>query len=123
MAYAIFYNHQDMTAIAANVSATLANDYDAYLTVTERNFCKQMFQRAWVGGLSGWATAPIAPPERQEGDPDTRIVVVSGPQVRKQDLIDALFILAAKVPGAAYMGAIARDLQGESGCVEPWPPV
>jgi hypothetical protein len=122
MAYAIFYNHQDLTAIAANVEATLANNYDQYLTVQERNTCKQTFQRAWTGGLSGWSTAPVAPLDRQEGDADTRIVIASGAQVTKAVLIAALNVIALKVPGAAYMAAIARDLAGESGCVEPWPP-
>ncbi len=123
MAFAVFYNHQDLTAIAAEVGATLANNYDQYLTVQERNSCKQTFQRAWTGGLNGWSTAPIAPLDRQEGDADTRIIVVSGQQVTKASLIAALNVIAAKVPGAAYMGAIARDLAGPSGCVEPWPPV
>jgi len=126
MAYAIFYNHQDCTAIAANVQATMANSYDDYLTVQEKNTTKQTFQRAWVGGLNGWATAPLAPPEYSDGDPDCRIVVVTGAQVSRATLIDSLNILAAKVPGAAYMGAIARDIWGNNGdssaSVEPWPP-
>jgi len=121
MAYAIFYNHQDLTAIAAEVQATLVNNYDQYLTVQERNTCKQTFQRAWTGDLSGWSTAPIAPLDRQEGDADTRIIVVTGAQVSKASLIAALNVIALKVPGATYMGAIARDLAGESACVEPWP--
>ena len=121
MAYAIFYNHQDLTAIAANVEATLANNYDQFLTTQERNSAKQTFQRAWTGGLSGWSTAPIAPIEKQEGEPDTRIIVVSGAQVSLAALISTLRVLAAKVPGAAYMSRIADDLSGSSGAVEPWP--
>lgn len=119
--YAIFYNHEDLTAIAANVQATLASDYDNFLTTQERNTVKQTFQRAWNGGLNGWATAPVAPPEKQEGDPDTRIIVVSGQQVSLQALRNALYVLASRVPGAAYMGRIADDLGGSSGAVEPWP--
>jgi hypothetical protein len=121
MAFAIFYNHQDLTAIAANVSATLANNYDQYLTTQERNSVKQTFTRCWNGGLNGWATAPIAPVERQEGDPDTRIIVVSGSQVSLSALRDSLRILGGKVPGAGYMIAIADDLMGASAAVEPWP--
>lgn len=121
MAYAIFYNHQDLTAIAANVETTLANNYDQFLTTQERNSVKQTFSRFWNGGGSGWSTAPIAPVEKQEGDPDTRIVVITGAQVSLQALRDALDVLAAKVPGAAYMGAISRDLGGSSAAVEPWP--
>ena len=121
MAYAVFYNHQDLTDIAANVSATLANNYDQFLTTQERNTTKQTFQRAWNGGLNGWSTAPIAPVNKQEGDPDTRIIVVSGAQVSLQALITAIRLIGTKVPGAAYMIAIADDLMGSSGAVEPWP--
>ena len=41
MSYAIFYNHQDLTEIEANINATLANSYDQFLTVQERNTTKQ----------------------------------------------------------------------------------
>lgn len=121
MAFAIFYNHQDLTQIAANVEATLANNYDQFLTTQERNSVKQTFQRAWTGGLSGWSTAPIAPPNKQEGDPDTRIIVVSGAQVSLAALIAAVLLIGQKVPGALYMQAIADDLSRSSGAVEPWP--
>src|SRR5512139_2731354 len=93
MAFAVFYNHEDLTKIAANVQATLANNYDQYLTTQERNSTKQTFQRVWTGGLSGWSTAPTAIqqyPEHCDGDPDVRIVVVTGQQVSKQALIDSL---------------------------------
>lgn len=121
MSYAIFYNHQDLTAIAANVSATLASSYDQFLTNQQRNSAKQIFQRAWNGGLNGWSTAPIAPANKQEGDPDMRIIVVSGQQVLLADLISTLRLLGGVVPGAQYMVAIADDLMGSSGAVEPWP--
>ena len=121
MAFAIFYNHQDLTAIAANVQATLASNYDQFLTTQQRNTIKQTFTRDWNGGLNGWATAPIAPLNKQEGDPDTRIIVVSGQQVLLADLISALRTLGGVVPGALYMIAIADDLSGTSGAVEPWP--
>ena len=121
MAYAIFYNHKDLTAIAANVQATLASNYDQYLTNPERNSSKQIFQRNWNGGLSGWSTSPIAPVQYQEGDPDTRIIVVSGSQVNLADLRNTLRLLGTKVPGAQYMIAIADDLNGTSAAIEPWP--
>lgn len=121
MAYAIFYDHQDLTSIATQVSATLTNKNDQFLTVAQRTTVKQTFTLAWNGGLKNWATAPIAPLNKQEGDPDTRIVVVSGSQVFLADLISALRLLGGLVPGAAYMIAIADDLSGSSGAVEPWP--
>lgn len=145
MAYAIFYNHQDLTAIAANVEATLANNYDQYLTTQQRNFVKQTFQRAWTGGLNAWSTSPFATEAEQIGpyDPLTRKIVVSGAQVSLFDLIEALMILGsqyvrgsnnfepaptARVPGAEYMFAIAKDMHNggnyvyNSAAREPWPP-
>ena len=122
MAYAIFYEHEDLTAIAANVEATLANNYDQFLTTQERNSVKQTFQRAWNGGLNSWATAPLAPPANQEGDPLITIIVVSGQQVSLQALRDALRLLGTKVPNASYMIRIADDLGGSSAAIEPWPP-
>jgi hypothetical protein len=116
MAFAMFYNHQDSTAIAANIEASLV---DARLTNQER----QVAQRAWNGGLKNWSTAPVAPLDRQEGDPDTRIIIVDGPQVSLQALINLLLSLSVKIPGALYMSAIADDLSRSSGAVEPWPPV
>lgn len=121
MAFAIFYEHEDMTLIAANVAATLNNDYDSFLTTQERNSVKQTFQRCWNGGLNAWATAPQAPIEKQEGDPLMRIVVVSGQQVSLQALRDALRTIGTKVPDASYMIRIADDLGGSSAAVEPWP--
>jgi hypothetical protein len=117
--YAIFYNHQDLTAIAANVNATLSGNYDQYLTTGERTLAKQTFQKHWNGGLKNWSTAPVAPVEYQGGDADTRIIVVGGQGVIKQDLITVLYLISQRVPGTAYMGSIARDL--EATAVEPWP--
>ena len=119
--YAIFYEHQDLTAIAANVSATLSNSYDQFLTTQERNLAKQVFQKHWNGGFKDWAIAPIAPVQYQEGDPNMRIVVVRGNGVLLQDLRTVLYLLAQRVPGAQYMAAIADDLAGASAFVEPWP--
>lgn len=126
MAYAIFYNHQDLTSIAANVQATLASNYDQYLTTQERNSTKQTFQRAWNGGLNGWSTAPLAGNKDPNYDPnnpsataDSLIIVVSGQQVLKADLVSALRTIGTKVPNAGYMNSIADDVQNTA--VEPWP--
>ncbi len=123
MAFAIFYNHEDLTAIAANVNATLANNYDQFLTTQQRNSVKQIFQRDWTGGLSGWATAPLAGAldPNFPSDADALIVIVSGQQVLKADLISALQTIGQNVPNAGYMLAIASDLTNTA--IEPWPPV
>lgn len=124
MAFAIFYNSTDLNAIAAQVSATLANNYDSFLTTQQRNTVKQTFNRCWQNGLSGWASAPLAGAQSpNDGDADARIIAVNSSQVTKQNLIDALRIIgnnvpAAQVPSAPYMLAIANDLQGTA--IEPW---
>lgn len=128
MSYAIFYSHEDLTSIAANVQATISNSYDAFLTVQERNSVKQAFQKAWTNGLSGWATAPPAGALAPDYDPnfpqntaDSLIVMVNGnggSSPTKDALISAMRVIGGKVPNAQYMIAIADDLVGT--CVEPW---
>jgi len=113
--YGILYNHQDLTAIAANVQTSLT---DARLTNQER----QVANRHWNAGLNAWSTAPVAPLEWQSGDPDTRVVVVSHPQVNIQQLIDLLRAVGTRIPGASYMLAIADDIARPSGGQQPWPP-
>lgn len=130
MAFVIFYNHQDLTAIAANVEATMASNYDAYFqSVQERNQVKQTFQRCWTGGLSGWSTSPTimqkypTHPEYLalygDNDADCRAIEVSGPQVSLAGLVDALRIMGTRVPGAYYMVTIGNDLSRTG--VEPPP--
>lgn len=120
MAFAIFYNMADLTEIATHVQALMAGNYNAFLTTQERNSINQTFQRFWTTGGSGWQTAPLAPVERRD-DPDTRIIVITSAQINLQTLRGALLTLSQKVPAAAFMGAIYRDLGGVSGAVEPWP--
>ncbi len=111
MAFAIFYNLQDLTPIAANATRVDLKGTDKTLAL-----------KIWNGGLKGWSIAPIAPLDRQEGDPDTRIVVISATNVTLQNMIDLLIRLSAQ-PGAAYLARIASDMSRSSGAVEPWPPV
>lgn len=119
MAYAIFYNHEDLTSIAANVEATIANNYDQFLTQQERNSTKQTFTRHWNGGLNKWSTAPLAGSQNPNtGDTDALIIVVSGSQVTKAAMISALRTVGEKVPNAQYMIAISDDLQRTA--IEPW---
>lgn len=120
MSFAIFYDAEDLAAIAAQIQATLESNYDAFLTTQERNSIKQNFNRLWGNGFSGWATAQTAPLAKQEGDPNMKIVVYAGSQVTVAQLRADLTTLATKVPGASYMKAISDDLAGFSAAVEPW---
>lgn len=106
--FAIFYNREDLSAIAAEAT-------NPGLTPAER----QTAQRYWNAGIKDWASAPVAPPDRQDGDPDTRILIVDGQQVSLQGLVDFLNAIGNKYPGALYMTAIGDDLARTG--VEPWP--
>lgn len=106
--FAIFYNRFDMSAIAAEAT-------NPGLTPQER----QVAQKYWNAGIKDWSSAPLAPADRMDGDPDTRIVIVDGSQVSLQGLIDFLNAVGNKYPGAYYMTAIADDLSRTA--VEPWP--
>lgn len=115
--FAILYNRQDLTAIAAEAT-------NPGLTGGERN----EINRYWNAGLRDWASAPIAPieyrcvntPQGTVCDDDMRVVVISSTQVSKAGLIAWLRAIGAKYAGALYMLAIADDLTTTA--VEPWPP-
>jgi hypothetical protein len=108
MAFAIFYNRQDLTPIVAEATRPTLTGADRTLA-----------QKLWNGGLKGWDQAPVYGGREAEGDPDCRVVIVSAQGVSKQDMIDLLYRLANQ-PGAEYMRAIANDM--ESTAIEPWPP-
>jgi hypothetical protein len=111
MPFAIFYNREDLTPIAAEVGRADIPPGD-----------KQIAQKLWNGGLKNWNTAPLAPPDRNSGDPDCRILVVDS-TVSLAEFRLFLRRMAASNPGAEYLNALADDMMGESGAVEPWPPV
>ena len=123
MAFALFYNLADMAAVAANVEAAGVGTYAAFLTNTER----QRMQRCWNGGLSQWAVAPRgqAPCEQPDPNADARIVVVNpSPNVTLQQFRDILYKIAASAgapPETQYLKALADDMGGCAGAVEPWP--
>lgn len=123
MAFAIFYNLEDAAKIAANVEAAGAGTYGALLTNTER----QRMQRCWNGGLSGWAVAPLgqAPCEQPDPNADSHVVVVNAsPNVTLQQFRDILYKIAASAgapPEMQYLRALADDMGGCAGAVEPWP--
>ena len=110
MAFAIFYNREDLTPIAAEAT-----------NVSLPQSLKQYATKLWNAGVKNWGSAPVAPEQYRDNDPDCRILVLSGQGITKQATIDWLRAVAAAVPGAWYMATIAEDMQGTA--VEPWPPV
>lgn len=133
--FAIFYKPADVDAIAA--WATNPNLQQGLRTYANR---------LWNAGLKNWSTAPVAPdayacvgvPEgTTSGDPDVvirqnpngdgswqacdftiRLIVISGSQVSKAQTVQWLREVAAQNQGAAYLAALAEDVQATA--VEPW---
>jgi hypothetical protein len=123
MAFAIFYNRQDLTPLAAEIS-------NANIIAT--NAEKTLANKIWQGGLNNWSTAPTAlsnPDPRVQakagGDPDCRYVVITATQqgqpVTAADFRTLLYSVASKNPGAGYLVAIANDMAGEDAIADPWP--
>jgi hypothetical protein len=68
----------------------------------------------WTAGLSGWASAPAAPLERQEGDPDTRVLSCSsGSRAQLVGLLRKY--IASGVLTNRYLLALCRDSERASG--------
>lgn len=123
MAFAIFYNSQDLAAIAGSVT-------NPGLSQTDKN----EVNRYWNGGLRDWANAPFGvSPADSPNDPinaETRRVVVSGNNLTRAGLVALLRRLAATY-GADFewLQGLANDIEGpvpgqnNSGSWEPWPPV
>lgn len=107
MAYAILYNRQDLTPIVAECTKASLQGQD-----------KQFAARIWREGLDTWDTAPVAPLQYQQGDPDTRIVVINT-TTTLQELRDFLYRQCNNNLGAVYMCAIADDLA--TSALDPWP--
>lgn len=115
MAFAMFYNRQDASQIAAEVGRT-------DLSAADKNYG----QKLWNGGLKDWSSAPVAPAnspyfgEGVEAGNPTLIFVVSGVGVSKAETADWLMRLAGD-SASYYLEAIALDMLQTA--VEPWPPV
>lgn len=95
MPFTLYYNHEDLTRIAANVRQGMVDH-------------RLHAQELWRGGLDNWTNSPLASVERQQGDPGVRAVHVDTGKV--EHLQTLLKIIAARVLGASYLNAIAEDL-------------
>lgn len=112
MAFAIFYNREDVTRIIAEFQRSDIPNQD-------RNFAASV----WNAGLNTWSTA--APDPRPEEQPTDALMVVvdgkhQGSTITLQQFRDFLFKWGQQ-PGAEYLLAIYDDLGGKSGAEEPWP--
>jgi hypothetical protein len=107
MAFAIFYDMADLVPFTTDFTAPTLSGSD-----------KTLATKIWNGGLSGWQSAPVAPPQYQQGDPDTRILVINATNVTKQNMID-LLRRVAPLPGCGFLRPIADDMV--TSAIEPWP--
>lgn len=116
MPFAIFYNTQDLPVIIEMVNRATLSSAD-----------KRIANACWNGGLSGYATAPVAPdeyrcvdtPMGRMCDDDCRIVVVNATVSGKVVTLTQFRDLLRR----NGLGVFADDMEGAQGAVEPWPPV
>ena len=114
MAFALFYEHVDLSSIVANASPSVLSGGDRVIA-----------NKVWNGGLKNWQTAPFgqAPCEEPGACPNCRMVVVTS-TVTLQEFRDLLYRIAARLgatPDVQYVRALADDMGGCAGAVEPWP--
>lgn len=114
MAFAIFYNREDVTRIAAEFTR-------ADLPTGDKAFAAS----CWNAGLNTWNQ--YNPDPRPEEQPtDANMIVVNGKHQGKtitlQQFRDFLYRYSSAI-GAEYLAALADDMAGKSGAEEPWPRV
>lgn len=114
MAFAIFYELSDLSSIAGTTQT-------ASIPTALRNEARKY----WNAGLSGWSTAPLGQsPYEQAGACATcrTVVVTYGTLAAFRQLLYDI-ANAIGTDAARYLIALANDMGGTSGAVEPWPVV
>lgn len=114
MAFAIFFEPSDLSAIAGSTTAA-----------TLPQSLKTTGLRYWNGGLKNWATAPLGHAVSDNSCPLCRVVVMSGSQVTlagfRQLLLDVGAFLGGATVAGDYLVALSVDMGVPSGGQEPWP--
>jgi len=95
MAFKIYYNHADLTRIAANIRQAMVDH-------------RPHAQEIWRGGLDKWANSPLASPDKNNGDPGVREVTIGAGNVDHMQIL--MRTIGSRVLGAAYMLEMAADL-------------
>jgi hypothetical protein len=116
MAFAIFYEHSDLAAVVANASPFVLSGGDRVIA-----------NKVWNGGLKNWQTAPYgqSPFEEPGASPLARVIVIDS-SVTLAEFRALLYRIAGRLgatPDVQYVRALADDMGGTSGAVEPWPVV
>lgn len=115
MAFAIFYNREDATRIAAEFTRSSLPQAD-----------KSFAQSVWNAGLNTWDRFNPDPRPGQPQPNDANIIIIDGKhqgQTITLQQFRAFLYRYSTEPGAIYLAALADDMGGSSGAVEPWPPV
>jgi hypothetical protein len=111
MAFAIFYEPEDVSQIAGSVNAQ-----------TLPTALKNEARKYWNNGLKDWATAPVGTfPGDELSCPLCRTVVIDGPGLTLAGFIQVCLDIAAFIGGDAgnYLTKLANDMQ-QTGR-DPWP--
>ena len=118
MAFAIFYNDEDLPFLEA------ARGQNVVISSAD----KSLLTKVWNGGLKNWRSAPIAQsPFEQVIPTNTARMVVVTSTVSLADFRAALYRLGDANPligppgGEGYLRALADDMGRNCGAVEPWP--
>lgn len=114
MAFAIFYNPDDLTGFQASITRLDISP------AADRSLAQSL----WSAGINTWATAPQAPVEYQSGDPSTRIIVINGRHQGKDLTLADLRALLYRQAGplsAPILAALADDMGNRDGAKDPWP--
>ena len=112
MAFAIFYEFADASALAGTLNAGALP-----------NAIKNEARRYWNGGLKDWSSAPVgqSPFDPPGACTQCRTIVITYGTLAgfRQLCYDAANALGTEA--ARYLIALADDMAGVSGAVEPWP--
>lgn len=117
MAFALFYDDTDLRRIATQLTRP-----DLPTAV------KANAVLAWDNGFKRWQVAEGATYDRLQGDPFTRVTVISASNMHLSQFVSLLRSIASAFPAdsaAEYMDAIANDLESgtfgnNDSAIEPW---
>ena len=108
MAVAIFYNTADLIALKAAAETAIP-----LLTGSDRTLMNRI-----VTALVNIPALPIAPVQYQQGDPDTRIIVISAGGTTKTGLLDLFERRWTISPQTEFLRAIWKDMR--TSAIDPW---
>jgi len=113
MAFAIFYELEDLSEIVGSLNASSLPPQ-----------MRSTINHYWNGGVKNWDTAPMG---QSPYDPPgacnlcrTLVITYGNLAEFRQLLVDVANTLGTVQ--ARYLLSLAADMGGTSGAVEPWPP-